>query len=190
MKKLLLILLCLPMIGFGQLGDYYKPNGHPKAKGLKFQIKTPLGFEQMEADRPNIVQKWIKHRNDNNKLVMFMVLVLNLPEEMRNISKAEWRQYLKYESGVDEFTENFGKMAKNAKYYVLDNYPGIYYEGFMEMDRLDQTFKLYHKTAQVFTPNHMFQIQMSVGNENLLETNEYLFNSLANSVIILDQYSK
>ena len=119
-----------------------------------------------------------------------MVLVLNLPEEMRNISKAEWRQYLKYESGVDEFTENFGKMAKNAKYYVLDNYPGIYYEGFMEMDRLDQTFKLYHKTAQVFTPNHMFQIQMSAGNENLLETNEYLFNSLANSVIILDQYSK
>ena len=41
------------------------------------------------------------------------------------------------------------------------------------MDRLDQTFKLYHKTAQVFTANHMFQIQMSVGNENLLETNEY-----------------
>ena len=143
----------------------------------------------MEADKPNIVQKWIKHRNDNNKLVMFMVLVLNLPE-MRNISKAEWRQYLKYESGVDEFTENFGKMAKNANIHVLDIIQVLFIMSFMEMDRLDQTFKLYHKTAQVFTPNHMFQIQMSVGNENLLETNEYLFNSLANSVIILDQYSK
>ena len=33
------------------------------------------------------------------------------PEEMRNISKAEWRQYFKYESGVDEFTENWNDMV-------------------------------------------------------------------------------
>ena len=87
MKKLIILLFSLPVFVFGQLGDYYKSNGHPKAKGLEFQIKTPLGFEQMEADRPNIVQKWVKNKSDNSKLVMFMVLVRNLPEEMRGFGK-------------------------------------------------------------------------------------------------------
>ena len=73
MKKLLLILLCLPMIGFGQLGEYYKPIGHSKAKGLKFQIKKPLGFEQLEADRPNIVQKWTKNLKDIDKAITFLI---------------------------------------------------------------------------------------------------------------------
>ena len=45
MKKLLLILLLLPLISFGQLGEYYNAEGHPKAKGLSFKIKKPLGFE-------------------------------------------------------------------------------------------------------------------------------------------------
>ena len=188
MKKLIILLFSLPVFVFGQLGDYYKSNGHPKAKGLEFQIKTPLGFEQMEADRPNIVQKWVKNKSDNSKLVMFMVLVRNLPEEMRGYGKSDWKQYLKYESGIDDFTQDLGEVAENVKYYVLDNYPGIYYDGFMEMDRLDQTFKLYHKTVQVFTSKHIFVIQMSVNNKVLLETNEYLFISLANSVIIPDQY--
>ena len=66
------------MIGFGQLGDYFKSKGHPKAKGVNFKIKRPLGFEQMEANRPNIVQKWIKNPKDNNTMVQFMILIRQL----------------------------------------------------------------------------------------------------------------
>ncbi len=55
MKKLLLILLFLPMIGFGQsnnkswlgdgLGEYFETNGNTKSKGLDFKIKITLGYE-------------------------------------------------------------------------------------------------------------------------------------------------
>jgi len=41
MKKLLLILLCLPFIGFGQLGDYYTSDGNFKNNGLEFKFKKP-----------------------------------------------------------------------------------------------------------------------------------------------------
>ena len=81
MKKIILILLCVPLIGFGQLEDYYKSKSHPKAKGLNFQIKTPSGFEQKEADRPNIVQKWTKGT------ATFMVLVKNLDQENLNLQE-------------------------------------------------------------------------------------------------------
>ena len=188
MKKLLLILLCLPFFGFGQLGDYYKSNGHPKAKGLNFQIKTPLGFEKMEADRPNIVQKWIKNPKDNNTMVLFMILVKNLPTELKGVSKEDWMQYLKYESGVKELTESYGIPINNEKYYVLDNYPGIYFESIYEAQRLDNVIKLYQYTTQVFIDDYFFTITMQSPKKHVLEENLKLFYSLANSVIFPEQY--
>lgn len=187
MKKILLISLCFPMILFGQLGDYYKPVGHPKAKGLNFQIKTPLGFEQMEADRPNIVQKWIKNPKDNNTMVLFMLTVKDLPVEMQNVSQKDWRQYLKNESGIDDMIAGLGDAAINPKYYVLDNYSGLCYEGVMVQERLNYTFKMHYKTVQVFLDKHLFQIQLQSLSKELLEENTKLFLSLANSVIFIDQ---
>ncbi len=175
------------MVGFGQLGDYYKSEGHPKAKGLKFEIKTPLGFEQMEADRPNIVQKWIKNPKDNNTMVVFMVLVYNLPQEMQN-QTSEWKQYLKYENGVEEMIKELGENTSNGKYYVLDNYPGMYFENMQVRERLGFTFNMYTKTAQVFLEKHHLTIQMLANNKGLLEENTKLFHSLANSVIFPHQY--
>ena len=194
MKKLLLILLCFPFVALSQqgLGEYYKSNNHSKAKGLNFQIKKPLGFEQMEADRPNIVQKWMKDRTDNSKLVMFMVQVRYLPEEIQDVSKKEWTQYFKNETGVNDFIEEMNGMdnsfTNNGKYFNLDNYPGIYYEGYMKMDRLDENMKIYHKTIQVFVDKHMFLIQIQSPIKSILESNDLLFRSLANTVVFPDQY--
>ena len=187
MKKLLLILLCLPFIGLGQLGEYYKPAGHPKAKGLNFQIKTPLGFEQMEGDRPNIVQKWIKNPKDNNTMVIFMVLVYNMPKELQD-QTSEFRQYLKFENGTEEMVNEFGESASNETYYVLDNYPGIYFENFEVGERMGFTIALYSKSVQVFLEKHYLAIQMLAIDKDLLEENTKLFHSLANSVIFPDQY--
>jgi hypothetical protein len=189
MKKLLLVLLALPMLGFGQLGDYYTAKGHPKAKGLNFQIKKPLGFEQMEGDRPNIVQKWIKNPKDNNTMVQFMVLVKNMPQEMQ-IQKSEWIQYLKFENGVEELVNIVGKNVSKGKYYVLDRYPGIYYENMEVGERMGFTFTFYTKTVQVYLEKHHLTISMTSADKGLLEENTKLFHLLANSVIFPDQYGK
>jgi len=95
------------MIGFGQVGGYYKSKAHPKAKGLNFQIKVPLGFEQKEADRPNIVQKWVKGN------ASFMVMVKNLDKETSNVSKEDWKDYFKNGSGLSDFTSEIQNVSNS-----------------------------------------------------------------------------
>ena len=189
MKKLLLILLCLPIIGFGQLGDYYKSEGHPKAKGLEFEIKTPLGFEQLEADRPNIVQKWIKNPKDNSKTVVFLLLVKDLEVEAQD-QKSEWIQYLKSENGVQEMIDMLGGNTSNGKYYVLDTYPALYFENMEVLERMDLISTSYSKIVKVILEKHYLMIQMSAFDKSLLEENTTLFRSLCNSVIFTEQYRK
>ena len=47
-----------------KLGDIYKSNGHPKAKGLNFQLRPPLGFQELETDYPNTVKQWKKQNGE------------------------------------------------------------------------------------------------------------------------------
>ena len=186
MKKYILLLI-IPLLSFGQLGEYYYSKGNPKAKGLNFKIKKPLGFDQMEGNRPNVVQKWTKKSTNYDSMVTFLILVKNLPIEMQNISQEEWRQFFKYEGGVEEFTQAM-ENTSNEKYFVLDNYGGICYNQEVSIERLEYELKMFTKTAQVLTSKHMFQIQMGCSSEEVLKNNEWLFQSLANSVIMLDQY--
>ena len=180
MKKILVILLCCPIFVFGQLGNYYKSNGHIKAKGLNFQIKIPLGFEQKEADRPNIVQKWTKGN------ASFMVMVKNLDQEIKNTSKNDLKDYLKNGSGLTDFTSGLSNIS-NLKYYVLDSYPGIYYELWMDMDRNDMSIRVYMAQASVFLEEHLFVFQLGGSKEDLREYAK-LFFLMGNSVVFPDQY--
>ena len=42
----------------GYIGTFAS-KGHSKAKGVELSVRYPLSWKQHEADRPNIVQKWI-----------------------------------------------------------------------------------------------------------------------------------
>ena len=89
MKKLLLILLFLPMIGFGQsnnkswlgdgLGEYFETNGNPKSKGLEFKIKIPLGYESNgEGKKEETVQLF-----KSSSGILLMLQVVNLANDPR-----------------------------------------------------------------------------------------------------------
>jgi len=176
-----LLVLLIPFVGYGQLGNYYKSANHPKAKGLNFKIKVPLGFEQKEADRPNIVQKWVKDG------VTFMVMVKNLDKEARNFSTEEWKDYFKNGTGLNDMTSEV-KNVSNLKYYVLDNYPGLYYQIWMDIDRLDFSMRMYMLQASVFVEEHMFIFQLVGMKEDITKYSE-LFDLMSNTIIFPDQYN-
>lgn len=180
MKQILIVLLLFPLMAFGQLGNFYSPNGNSKAKGLDFKIKSPLGFEQKEADRPNIVQKWTKGTTS------FMVMIKNLDAEIRDFPKKDWIEYLKYGSGVLDFTSELPNVS-NQKYYVIDSYPGIYCNFNMEVDRADLTFHIHMIQAMVFLEKQSFILQLTGTKEDI---NKYsnLFTLWSNSAVLLDQY--
>ena len=119
MKKLLLILLCVTMIGFTQgLGDHFKSEGHNKSKEFNFKIKTPIGFEQMEVDRPNIIQNWIKNKNDNNKLEIFLIVIKDFPEG-RDVTKEEWKDYLLNEGRINDFIEVIRVLQRQSSKKIM-----------------------------------------------------------------------
>ena len=183
----LIILLFIPLVSFGQLGDYYFSNGHPKAKGLNFQIKKPLGFEQNEADRPNIVQKWYKNKTDNNKMVSFMILVKK-EDEFKGISKEDWTQYLKYEGGIKDMASGLPN-SSNYKFITIDNYPGVITDAEMKMERLDLSVTLYLTQITAFVESYGFTLQLQSPVKRIRDENKVLLYRLANSIIFPDQYN-
>ena len=170
----------------GQLGDYYYSNGHPKSKGLNFQIKKPLGFEQSEGDRPNIVQKWHTNKSDNNKMVSFMILV-QTNEELKDISTEEWNQYLKYEGGVKDIASALPN-SSNYKFFVVDNYPGVISDAEMTIQRLDLELTLYLTQITIFVDSYGFSLQLQSPVKRIRDENKGLLYKLANSIIFPDQY--
>ena len=184
--RILLLLFFISFNSFAQLGNVYKSNGHPKAKGLNFEIRTPLGFEQDEADRPNIVQKWSKDRTDNNKFVQFLILVYDLPEELIGVPTDEIKDYFK-NGGAEEMSAMEG--ASNAKYFVIDNFPGSIVDTKLSGERLSFTFTLYGIMTQTFVGNHVYQMMIQSPNKDVLEKNRGLFYLLSNSVVFPDQYN-
>ena len=185
------------MIGFGQLGPYYKGNGHPKAKGLNFQIKTLLGFEQMEGDRPNIVQKWYKNKKDNSKIETCMVLVKNIDKEFVGISREDWKDYLVNQGGAKDIASELDPNAINVKHLIVDNYSGIFFESKLTLDmseRLpfeipakDRYITMYMLNVYVFLEKHVYTCQMSVTNKNLLD--KKLFFKWVTSTVFSDQWN-
>jgi hypothetical protein len=183
--------ILLSLTSFGQLGEYWSSKGNLKAKGLTFQVRVPLGFDQRDADRPNIVQKWVKDGTDNSKMVYVMTAVKYLPEELQGFGKNEWTQYLKYEEGIDDYVEERKQLgsSENVRFIKLDNYPGFYNDGFMERMQLDVVFKIYYYNISVFVDNYYFLITMQSFEKSVLESNYSLFLRLSNSIIFLGQYN-
>tara|TARA_B110001452_G_scaffold261672_1_gene260737 strand:+ start:475 stop:1038 length:564 start_codon:yes stop_codon:yes gene_type:complete len=186
MKKLLVLFILLPFFSFSQLGEYYYSKGHPKSKGLNFQIKKPVGFEQNEADRPNIVQKWEKYKTDNSKYVAFMIIVKKM-DEFSGVSRLDWEQYLKHEGGVREMALAIPN-ASNYKFFKIDNYPGMILDAEMEFEQLDFSVKIYMTQITVFVESYGFTFQLQSPSKSKRDENRRILYLMANSILFPDQY--
>ena len=180
------LLLLTPLFSIAQLGDYYYSDNHPKAKGLNFQVKSPIGFEQKEAVRPNIVQKWDNISAD--ELMSFNILVYE-DESFKDYSIDEWKEGLRDKDIREDFVGGMGANASNIKYFVLDNYPGVVFDGYQEIERIDFNTRLYLIQASVIVESYMFILQIISDDKTSLNANRNLFNLMANSVVFPDQYN-
>tara|TARA_B100001059_G_C17734811_1_gene528248 strand:+ start:587 stop:1156 length:570 start_codon:yes stop_codon:yes gene_type:complete len=189
MKNILFVLaLLVSFTSFGQvseLGKYINFKDHLKAKDLSFRVKAPLGFKQSEADRPNIIQKWVK--NIDNDMVSIMILVNKLENEIKDTTKEEWKQYLKYDGGIDELVSYFSG-ASNQQYFVVDNYPGFIIDRVHKVERLNLDMDIYMSQISVFVEEYSFQLQLVSTNKTIKDNYKNLFYLFANSVIFPSQY--
>ena len=69
-------------------------------------------------------------------MVSFMILVYKQENEIKDITKEEWKQYLKDEDGVDEYA-SYIPGASNQEYFVIDNSPGVLIDVVQKVERLN-----------------------------------------------------
>jgi hypothetical protein len=162
MKKLLLILLCLPLIGFGQLGDYYTSDGSLKNNGLEFKLQKPNGYVQFTGQIPTTIVGFGK--KDSQVLIEFYVSIYTLEQfelqNLRNASKSELKDMI--------------VSAEDLEYYELCGYPGWIGEEGVQGYRSLQSFTLIR--------NNIFVIKATVRNKYIPSDVAELFYKISNTL--------
>ncbi|MCX7877001.1 MAG: hypothetical protein N2321_12665 [Melioribacteraceae bacterium] len=189
----------------------YRTKGHPKAKGLDFQIEYPKSWSLREGKRPNIIQVFSSNngRGPASALIMTRDLIKEAQRELtREEIKAlktlegskEIASELFSESGLREMAKGMGMTnVRNitTKKMVLDRWPGAMLEFLSDQQRLDLTLTIYNRTYLVIYKNYMIFLQCHVAKlpddtEDTLKTKiskfESLFHLMANSLVIQSQY--
>ncbi|MEY3018184.1 MAG: hypothetical protein RL336_1319 [Pseudomonadota bacterium] len=168
----------------------YMAYDHPKAKGLNFEMSYPASWVAKEANRPNIVQKFIKVNDE--QFLMFQVLVFKLPYDGDVLSEADVKELLQRDN-LNELME--GLPILGAGFYPLETYPGIWVESKMSQSRGRHKVEAQLMNYFIFTPKYLVLMQghvsTSFGDKQLKADKErafLLFDQISNSLMIRDNY--
>lgn len=189
----------------------YRTKGHPKAKGVDFQVEHPKSWSLREGQRPNVIQFFSS--NNGRGPVYALIMTRDLVKEAQGGLTREEITALKTLEGSKELaSEIFSdssliEMANGmgmtnvrditTKRIVLDRWPGAMLEFIGDQQRLDITMKMYTRIYIAIYKNYMLFLQCQVAKlpsdtEGDLKARVSkfapLFHLVANSLVIQSQY--
>ncbi|TVZ23765.1 hypothetical protein JM84_2719 [Dokdonia sp. Hel_I_63] len=168
-----------------KLGDYISIKDHQKAKNVNLKLKAPIDWEILEADRPNIVKKFV---NGNNS---YMILV---KDYMTFISRNETKEILSNNEFTDELISGAISFLKNPQILnqnivTVDKYPTIEFTVKGEVERLGYKFRMITKFWFIFYEDKMVCLQGGGLDNAEFEVLESLYLSITNSLVFPEQYN-
>tara|TARA_B110000003_G_C16608240_1_gene518382 strand:- start:287 stop:1585 length:1299 start_codon:yes stop_codon:yes gene_type:complete len=178
----------IPVIG--SLGDYKNYKSHPKSKGVNLKIKVPVGFEELEATRPNIIKKF---NNKENNLV-YLFGVTELPHFM---TKDYTRKYIFNESSsisAKNFIAESGYQGNtslvSSRYLNIDKYPAIEIV-FDWKSELITGQKMENRVIQwiIFYEDRALNFN-AIAEKEKFDTYKNIFYLITNSIVFEDQYDR
>ena len=171
----------------------FKTHGHPKSKNTDWQINIPKSWKSLEADRPNIIQKFISDNGEGNLSIMLMV------KEIPNITNGKIT-----DSEINEyFTETnmkesipIGAKFLNYKNITIDGKKGCIIELEQNVERLDIKFKIIMHQYSFINDNQLYLLQCSSSPTELnkddaelsIKKHKQLFQLVANSIVLNSKY--
>ena len=176
------------MQGFTQT---FKTKGHPKAKGSDWQIKVPISWKVIEADRPNIIKKFISDYGSGEESIMIMTQDLELPKDYK-VSKEEINELFS-EKEVIKMTPKGAKFISFNK-VTIDNYSGGVMEVELKQTNEDDKSVISIRMVQyMFIANgKMYLLQGTVNDDKDLASKMKkftpLFKMVAKSIVENEQY--
>lgn len=171
----------------------FRTKGHPKAKGVDFQIRYPASWKPAEGERPNIIQKFVSENGRGLESILLAVKDIPLPAGYKPTKRE-----------LDEFFSDkelrglapAGARVISAKPIMLDGQKG----GMVIFDqtgqRLETTFTMRNLSFVTARGNKMIFVSCLVspptGKEAQLQERftriESLFKWVANSFVLQEQY--
>ena len=169
----------------------FSTKNHSKAKGLNIGVEIPKSWSNEEADRPNIVQKFISEKGEGRATIQIIIKQIPYPDNYEP-TKKEIEAFFTVNQ-MQEMVSSDGEFI-SGKEIILDNQPGgqlIFKE---KIKRLD--FEIDHQIVNYITifKSRMVFLQCLVSgiNTNNLDSkfNKFypLFRQVANSLLFIDQY--
>jgi hypothetical protein len=161
-----------------------------KSKGVEFALHVPMSWISKEANRPNIVRKFISQNGHSTE--MAMILVLDFPEgddlTANYIKSFINQEYMQKNLPPDAILKDYG-------FFTLETLPGYWQRYTLTVERMK--FKLTSETLSytLFYKDKMIQIQFQVGDfddkdlEQKFKKFEPLFDSIVNSFVLTDLYT-
>lgn len=173
----------------------YNSKDNLKAKGVDFSMKIPKSWKSQEANRPNIVRKFISNNGymiEDAFMELIMVGVYDLPLEINSLTQQDINDI------CNDIPEN--AILRDCKKTNLENLPVIIQRMKMNLSRLESNMSMEIVQYNIYFKNKLIMIQGQVGTMNdkvsekiLLERFEKfksIFNYVANSLVINDLYIK
>jgi hypothetical protein len=172
--------------------NVFNTKGHPKSKGTDWQIKVPKSWRKAEAERPNIIQKFISDYGDGNQSIMLLVKNLDLPEG-----------YILSKEEIDEMfsEEEMKKIAVDGTKFIsytkttIENKIAVILEVEKTAERLDIKTKIRMQQYMFIHNNKMYCMEGMVSTKDLskdlaAEMKKYnpVFRLVANSIVLKDKY--
>lgn len=170
----------------------FRTKNHPKSKNSDWQIKVPKSWKAEEADRPNIIQKFIDDYGDGINSIMLYVKELPL-EKGYKVTNKELTDFF-VESNMKEMVPNGQRFLSFEKIQIEGKIAGMLeMEGITE--RINNKAQMRSVQFIFIHENKMFMLQCFVSSLDLsedlsLKMKKYLplFKSVANTIVLFDRY--
>ena len=183
MKKLLLILLCFPIIGFGQsnlkLGERIFFKNFSNAKGVDISFKEPTGWqkgnESFAVDNNNLVLSYL----NSSEILMLQLYISETPYLKMNRSQVD--EILNSQEFISSFSNNQFPLEAG---YSVDNASLIYINGYPFIQVLAESHKLqYQVNWMTFIDDKMINIVCVSLKDNFVSVFPF-FNQIKESIIL------
>lgn len=167
------------------LGEYISIKDHSKSKEVNLKIKTPIGWEVKEGDRPNIVKKFVNGGN------IYLILI---KENVTFFSRKKAREVFQENNFIDGFVQESSSKLKNPQVLeqsvvTLDSYPAIQFKLKGKIERSGLTFEVIMKCWVIFYEDKIIFLQAMGPDTPEFRALEQLYSSITNSVIFPEQYN-
>jgi hypothetical protein len=169
----------------------YQSDDHPKAKGIRVKLNIPYSWSQQEAERPNIVQKFIEQNGEGNNQIMLLVMDTDL-EQGESYTNQEMMNALSEEGFKEDMLP--GQTLLSAEKVKWDNLHAWSVQYNQEQNRLGITIRAHVHQFMTYYDDRMILLQTYTYGESFEEANKNyeqfypLYLLVANSFVLKNQW--